>query len=79
MNDTTSAAPSKPAITVESLEAAFKAAAAFGPALPQIEFYEAFGEVYVVARQGAEMAPLGKMSMAEFGEFKARLRAEGAR
>lgn len=77
MTDTTSAAPTP--FTVESLKAALKAMRDLGPVPPQIEFYERFGRVYVVARRGAGMEPLGRMTLAEFEEFKAQLRAKVAR
>lgn len=53
---------------------------ALGPPLPEIEFFEVFGDVVVVARLGNDREPLGRMTRAEFEELKARLRAgEGAR
>lgn len=73
------AAP-RSAPTLESLEAALAAMKTLGPPLPEIEFFEAFGEVVVVARRGNVREPLGRMSRAEFEALKARLRAgEGAR
>lgn len=61
--------------TAEFFEAAMAALKALGPPLPEIEFFEAFGDVVVVARRGNEREPLGRMTMGEFEALKARLRA----
>lgn len=71
--DTTSAQPT--VFTLESLEAAMAAMKSIGEALPEIEFFEVFGDVVVVARRGNVREPLGRMTRAEFEALKARLRA----
>lgn len=48
---------------------------ALGPMPPEIEFFEAFGEVVVIARRGNEREILGRMTRSEFEALKARLRA----
>lgn len=76
----TAASRPSPFVTTEGLEAALAAMKALGPPLPEIEFFEAFGDVVVVARRGNVREPLGRMTRGQFEELKARLRAgEGAR
>lgn len=72
---TTTAPTEPPDVTLDSLVAAMAALKALGPVPPEIEFFEAFGDVYAMARRGNDREILGRMTRAKLEELKARLRA----